>query len=300
MSKIQRKYIPHYIILILGCLIFIYPIFYAFGVGFFTAEDFARTPPSIIPITDNPYFENYKTLLLLNIKTDPNIGYFYLNSIVRVVWYIVIVVLSSFIGGYVYSRLKFPGKKITFAVLLTTTMIPPVTTMAPTYLMIVHFPLVGGNNIWGQGGSGFLDTYSVLIILGLVNVLGMFLVRMSLNTFPKALEESAKIDGAGIFRIMFQIVFPIQKPILAYIAITTGIAVWNDWYTPFVYTNGIKLQTLASAIGKMTSVAVGQYGIPDWPGIITLGLGLTIPSLIMFAFFQRYIVEGLAAAAVKG
>jgi multiple sugar transport system permease protein len=108
------------------------------------------------------------------------------------------------------------------------------------------------------------------------------------------------MDGAGIFRIMFQVVFPIQKPILAYVAITTGVAVWNDWYTPFVYSNNPTYQTLASAVSKLTSVAIGQYGIPDWPNIITLGLGLTLPSLVMFAFFQRYIVMGLASAAVKG
>ena len=108
------------------------------------------------------------------------------------------------------------------------------------------------------------------------------------------------MDGAGLFRIMFQIVLPIQKPILAYLAITTGIAIWNDWYTPFIFTSVDRHQTLASAVSRLTSVAVGQYGIPNWPAIITLGLGLTIPCLLLFAFFQRYIVQGLATAAVKG
>lgn len=289
-----------YFFLILGCLVFIYPIVYAIGVGFMTKEEFSMTPPSLFPIAENPTFHHYKTLLLLNLKNSPNIAYHYLNSVLRAGWYIFWSVLSSFVGGYVFARFRFAGKNIIFMLLLVATMIPPVTTMAPTYLMVVRFPLIGGNNLLGQGGSGFLDTYSVLFILGLVNVMGIFLVRMSLGNFPKALEDSARIDGAGILRIMFQIVFPIQKPILAYLAITTGIAVWNDWYTPFVYTNHTRLQTLASAIGKLTSIAQGQYDIPDWPQIITLGLGLTLPSLILFAFFQRYIVEGLAAAAVKG
>jgi multiple sugar transport system permease protein len=130
--------------------------------------------------------------------------------------------------------------------------------------------------------------------------MGIFLMRMSLQTFPRELEDSARMDGAGLFRIMFQIVFPIQKPILAYLAITTGIAIWNDWYTPFVFTSVERHQTLASAISRLTSSAVGQHSTPNWPYIITLGLGLTIPCLVLFAFFQRYIVEGLASAAVKG
>ncbi|MFW6292255.1 MAG: carbohydrate ABC transporter permease, partial [Spirochaetota bacterium] len=114
------------------------------------------------------------------------------------------------------------------------------------------------------------------------------------------IEDSGRMDGANLFRIMFQLVFPIQKPILAYVAITTGVLIWNDWYVPFVFTDRPEFQTLAAAVSRLTSVAVGQYGIPDWPRIITLGLGMTIPSVVMFAFFQRYIVAGLASAAVKG
>jgi len=289
-----------YVLLILGCILFIYPVFYAIGVGFMTKNQFATTPPTLIPIVPPLDFHNYKFLLLINTQTDPYVNHYYLNSVIRTVWYIVWTVLISFVAGYVFARLRFRGKNALFLALLITTMLPAVVTFAPTYLMMARFPLFGGNSIQGRGGNGLLDKYAALLILNLVNVLGIFLVRMSMNTFPRALEDSARMDGAGIFRIMFQIVFPIQKPILAYIAITTGVAVWNDWYTPFVYTNNPNYQTLASAVSKLTSVAVGQYGVPDWPQIITLGLGLTLPSLVMFGFFQRFIVQGLAAAAVKG
>lgn len=289
-----------YTVLILGCIVFIYPLFYAVGVGFMTKNQFATTPPSLIPLSPPLSFNNYKMLLLINTSTDPFVAFYYINSIIRTTWYIVWTVLTSFVAGYVFARLRFKGKNVLFLALLITTMMPPVVTMAPTYLMMAHFPLVGGNNILGTGGSGFLNTFAVLLLLNVINILGIFLVRMSMNTVPRALEDSARMDGAGIFRIMFQVVLPIQKPILAYVAITTGVLVWNDWYTPFIYSNKPTLQTLASAVSKLTSVAVGQYGVPDWPNIITLGLGLTIPSLIMFAFFQRYIVQGLATAAVKG
>jgi multiple sugar transport system permease protein len=296
----KSSYWLRYLLLILGCILFIYPVFYAIGVGFMTKNQFATTPPTLIPILPPLSFDNYKFLLLINTQTDPYVTHYYSNSVIRTAWYILWTVLTSFVAGYVFARLRFRGKNALFLALLITTMLPQVVTMAPSYLMMARFPFLGGNNGLGQGGHGFLDSYSVLLLLNLVNVLGIFLVRMSMNTFPKALEDSARMDGAGIFRIMFQVVFPIQKPILAYIAIITGVAVWNDWYTPFIYTNKPTYQTLASAVSKLTSVAVGQYGIPDWPNIITLGLALTLPSLVMFAFFQRYIVQGLAAAAVKG
>lgn len=289
-----------YAILGVTCLLFVYPLFYAIGVGFMTSNQFATTPPSLIPFQRPFSFHNYQELLLINTQGEPNMPLYYINGVARTAWYIVWTVLISFVGGYVFARLRFRGKNIVFLALLLTTMVPPVVTMAPTYLMMARFPLVGGNNILGRGGSGFLDSYAVLLLLNLVNVIGIFLVRLSMNTFPRAIEESGTMDGAGIFRVMFQLVFPIQKPILAYVAITTGVLIWNDWYVPFVFTDRAQLQTLASAVSRLTSVAYGQYGIPDWPGIISMGLGLTIPSVVLFAFFQKYIVAGLASAAVKG
>lgn len=299
---LTTKKIPwvRYTILGITSLLFIYPLVYAVGVAFMTSNQFATTPPSLNPFQPPFSLRNYRLLLLLNIKTEPNMPFFYVNSVVRTAWYIVWAVLVSFVAGYVFARLRFRGKNFVFLALLMTTMIPPVVTMAPTYLMMARFPLIGGNDILGQGGNGFLDTYAVLLLLNLVNILGIFLVRMSMQTFPTAIEDSGRMDGANIFRIMFQLVFPIQKPILAYVAITTGVLIWNDWYVPFVFTDRPEFQTLAAAVSRLTSVAVGQYGIPDWPRIITLGLGMTIPSVVMFAFFQRYIVAGLASAAVKG
>ncbi len=123
---------------------------------------------------------------------------------------------------------------------------------------------------------------------------------MAMYSLHPDIEEAARIDGAGTLRIIFQIVAPIQKPMLAYIAITTGITIWNNWLTPFLYINTKRYLPLAKAVSKMTAIATGQYGLPDWPMIITLGLGLTFPCLALFAYFQRYIVEGLASAALKG
>lgn len=300
MARTKRIPWVRYIILAITCLIFIYPLFYAVGVSFMTTNQFATTPPSLIPFQRPISFFHIRTLLLINTQREPNMPYFYLNSVLRTAWYIVWTVLISFVAGYVFARLRFKGKNAIFLILLMTTMIPPVVTMAPTYLMMARFPLVGGNNILGRGGQGFLDTYAVLLVLNLVNILGIFLVRLSMNTFPRAIEDSGRIDGANIFRVMFQLVFPIQKPILAYVAITTGVLIWNDWYVPFVFTDRPQFLTLAAAVSRLTSMAIGQYGIPDWPRIIAMGLGLTIPSVIVFAAFQRYIVSGLASAAVKG
>ena len=294
-ERLKRGFI--YFILIAGSIVFLYPIFYAVAVGFMDKYQFAATPPSLLPIPSQFTIVNYKKLLGVG---DSYMKYYFLNSFARAGWYVSIMVITSLVAGYVFARLKFWGREVIFFGLLISAMLPYVVTMAPTYIMMARFPLVSGNNIFGQGGTGFIDTYPVLFIMGLVNVLGIFLMRMAMYSMPIELEEAARIDGAGTLRIIFQIVAPIQKPILAYIAITTGIMLWNDWFTPFIYINTNRYLPLAAAISKMTSLAVGQHGLPDWPRIITLGLGLTLPCLILFAYFQRYIVEGLASAAIKG
>lgn len=286
-----------YFMLIAGSIVFLYPIIYAVAVGFMDKYEFTSTPPTLLPIPSQFTIVNYKKLLGMG---DSYMKYYFLNSFVRAGWYVFIMVITSLVAGYVFARLKFWGREVIFFGLLISAMLPYVVTMAPTYIMMARFPLVGGNSIFGQGGTGFIDTYPVLLILGLVNVLGIFLMRMAMYSLPIDFEEAARIDGAGTLRIIFQIVAPIQKPILAYIAITTGIMLWNDWFTPFIYVNTNRYLPLAAAISKLTALAVGQHGLPDWPRIITLGLGLTLPCLILFAYFQRYIVEGLASAAIKG
>lgn len=296
-KKIFQRLFIH-LILIMGSVVFLYPIIYAISVALMTDKTFALHPPTLIPFPAEPVLTNLKRLFLG--VGDKNIKFYFLNSTLRTMWYVGIALASSLVGGYVFGRMKFRGRNFIFYMLLASVMLPRVISLVPTYVMMARFPLVGGNNILGQGGNGFIDKFSVLFILQLINYLGIFLVRQSMLSSPIELEEAARVDGAGILQIIFKIVGPINKPILAYIGIITGLAIWNDWFIPFLYIRNDRYQVLASAISRMTAVATGQYGIPDWPWIITLGLGLTFPVLILFIFFQRHIVEGLKSAAVKG
>ena len=134
-----------YVLLIAGCILFIYPVFYAVGVGFMTKSQFATTPPAIIPLVPPLDLENYKFLLLINTGTDPYVTRYYVNSVIRTTWYVFWTVLSSFVAGYVFARLHFRGKNVLFLALLITTMVPGVVTLAPTYVMLARFPLLGGN-----------------------------------------------------------------------------------------------------------------------------------------------------------
>ncbi|MFC5529930.1 carbohydrate ABC transporter permease [Cohnella yongneupensis] len=286
-------------VVLAGCgFLLLYPLIFMVMSGFFTKDEFTGRVLGFFPIPNEPTLFNYKILVFGS--TDSSIQIYLRNSVIRTVYNTFFAVLTSFLGGYAFARLRFKGRDALFLGMLATQMIPTTIALIPTYLQLARWPYAGGNDIF-TGGSGLLDTWWVYFLGGpAINIMGTFLVKQSLEKVPIELDEAAKVDGAGTFRIIFQIMFPLQLPIMAYIAITTALGTWNDFVTPFFYTNSDHMQTLPSAITKLSSAALGPFGTPNYPLIITLGLGTTLPALLIFFFFQKYIVQGLANTGVKG
>ena len=154
LSKPMKIFV--YLFLISTSLAFIYPILYAAGVTFMQRVQFSERPPSIIPAPNPWTLKNLKLILLIQKTADVPLGRWYLNSVLRASWYVVTAVGSSLIAGFVFSRMRFTGKNIAFGILMISTLLPLVVVMAPTFLMMARFPLVGGNNLFGRGGSGLV------------------------------------------------------------------------------------------------------------------------------------------------
>ncbi|MFD0717601.1 carbohydrate ABC transporter permease [Paenibacillus sp. GCM10027626] len=287
-----------HVVLLVGGLILLYPIIFMILAGLMTKEEYARTVLGLLPIAEAPTLKNFAALVLGS--SDSKVQLYFFNSFLRTVYSVFWAVLTALLGGYVFGRLRFRGREKLFLLLLATQMIPAVVALIPTYIQLARWPFAGGNHIF-YGGSGILDSWWVYLIGGpAINIMGSFLVKQSLDSLPYELDEAAKVDGASTFRLIFQIIMPLQKPILAFIAISTAMGIWNDWTTPFFYTSSDRLQTLPAAIARMSALAQNPVGIPDYPFMITLGLGVTIPLLIIFFIFQRYIVQGLANTGIKG
>lgn len=281
-----------HIILILGGFIMFYPVIFILLASMFTPAEFNTSQIGFLPLAKNPTFNNIKTLFFISIN-KANMT-FYVNSIMRTVYGTSCAVITAMLSGYVFSRLKFRGRDVLFVILLGTTMIPGIISVMPTYLELAKFPFTGG--------SGLLNTWGVYILLHgpSINIMGMFLMKQSLEKTPMELDEAAKVDGAGVLHIIFKILMPLQKPVLAYIAITTSIGLWNDWQTPFYYTNSSKIQTISSVLTRLTAFAGKEGELPNYPAIMTFSLMLTIPSVILFFLFQKQIVQGLANTGIKG
>jgi multiple sugar transport system permease protein len=285
-----------YIVLTIGGLIVLYPMIFMVLVALFTKEEYFSTVMVLFPFPKHVTLENF--LAAFGGGTDASIQIYFFNSMVRTIYNVIFATITTLFGGYVFGRLRFKGRDTLFFILLATSMVPGTVSLIPTYIEYVRWPFAGGNNIF-FGGHGILDSFWVYLISGpAINIMGTFIVKQYMETIPKEMDESAKIDGAGTFRLLFRILFPIARPIFAFVAITTAMGTWNDWVTPFFFTSSDKLQTMPAAIARLSNVSVSS--IPNYPLIITLGLAVTLPALILFFVFQKYIVEGLANVGVKG
>jgi len=189
-------------------------------------------------------------------------------------------ILFCFMAGYSFSRYKFIGKSFLFYSVIFVLMIPVHIMIIPLYLIIFKL--------------GLYDTYAALILPFLVNPIGIFLVKQYIDTLPRSMEEAARMDGAGEFRILFKVVMPLCKPALAVLAIQVFLTNWNSFLFPFILTSSDSVRTLPVGLALYQG-----YQAIDWQHLMAGSSLAVIPVLIVFLFFQRQIVSGITAGAVK-
>lgn len=182
--------------------------------------------------------------------------------------------------GYALARREFPFKRSLFLSILLVLMVPAHILIIPLFVLI--------NKI------GWYDTYWALIVPWLVNPLGIFLMRQYIQTLPPDLEEAARLDGAGEFRVLFGIVMPLCKPALAVVAIQVFLQNWNSFLFPFILTTSESMRTVPVALALYQG-----YQRIDWPHLFAASGLSTLPILAVFLLFQRQIVSGLTAGALK-
>jgi multiple sugar transport system permease protein len=194
--------------------------------------------------------------------------------------------LLGALAGYAFARLRFPGRDILFVVVLATLMIPDQFRIVPVYQIM---------NFVGLTKSGPQNYLSVFLVLA-ISATSIFLLRQYFLTIPKDLEEAAKLDGAGYFQTFWQVILPLATPALAAVAILQFQGSWNGLFWPAVFFGPHEGHwTLPFGIVQYQ----GTYQT-DWPPMMAVVVVATIPILLLFIFFQRYFVEGIAAAGVKG
>jgi multiple sugar transport system permease protein len=281
-----------YLFLIVATLLLLYPIIYMVLAAFTTPSRLQAT--IMLPIPN--------TLNLRQIQSAWSAGLWqaYVFTLARCLFYIVLVLLTGLIGGYIFSKLTFPGRNKLFLFFLSGLVLPQIVLLVPMYLMMVWFPLQGGNNILGQGGHGLINHWQSLFVFGWVSPLGLFIFKQSYDMLPVEYQDAARLDGAGMFTIIRSVYGPLLKPVIAAVVVITFLAIWNDYLWPsLVLTDHpdftpITLRVAGVGIANTSSASQGSSS-----GFLRILLALWPPALVYFAL-QRYFVQGLVASGLKG
>jgi multiple sugar transport system permease protein len=254
----------------------------------FTPEQEAFAGARLIP--QHATWDNFVTAI-----GTANLGRAFANSAVVTVVAVAANCVVAVLAGYAFAHLPFPGSKVLFYALLSTVAVPTAVTMIPLFLMAKHFPLAGGNDLLGQGGSGLLDTVGGLMLPYLVGTMNIFLSRQFFSGLGTELSEAARLDGAGELRIFFSIHLPLARPLIAVVAIFSFTGVWDDFLWPLVVSTSERSTTVQLAIATLASSGNIRYG-----ALMAATILVSIPVLVVFFLNQRSFISGLSDGGLKG
>ena len=261
-------------LLVLLAIISIAPLLWMLSVSFMQTGEAGHFPPPLLPADAG--VQNYRELFM-----KAGMGRFLFNSFLISSAVMLLSVLFNTLAGYAFAKLHFKGRDRTFRALLAALVIPGQVAMMPLFLLLKQM--------------GLVNTYMGAIVPGMAAIFGIFLVRQYARSIPDELLEAARIDGAGEWRIFFQIVLPALKPILVTLAIFSFLGAWNDFMWPLIVLSDESLQTLPVALASLSREHVMDYELMMAGSVVTI-----LPVLLLFLVLQRYYIQGLLLGSVKG
>jgi multiple sugar transport system permease protein len=270
MKKILCRINLHIIGIILSA-IFLFPIVLLFVSSVKPSTeifDYRLIPNTI-------YLKNYEEVL-----GTLKIGRNMLNSFIIASAVTILALLVHSMAGFAFAKLRFPGKKGLFYWMLSTMMVPFSVILIPLFYIVKQLNLI--------------DTYWAVIIPMVPHAYGTFLFRQFFRGVPYDLYESAMIDGASIFRIFYQIFLPLSRAIAITMGVSFFITNWNNYLWPLVATQKSELWVIQIAIASFQ----GNYRV-DWSLVLAASTLAVIPTILLFLFFQRYLVEGIKMSGIK-
>ena len=270
----RQSGIGSYVVLGLLFLVVLFPVYYGLVGSFMGERDTNSFPPALWPVS-GLHPENYGDALGII-----PLGNQYLTSVLQTLVITAGQMVTSALAAYAFVFLPLRWRAFWFGVFLSTMMIPYESIIIPNYLLISDL--------------GLKDTVAGLALPFLAHGFAAFLLRQAFLSFPKELQDAARVDGCGHFRFLFSILLPLSRPTLAALGIYCALNAWNQYFWPLLITTQAKHQTIQIGIGQL------QSADSDRPGMVLAGVVLAlIPTLLLVVFGQRFIVRGLTAGAVK-
>jgi alpha-1,4-digalacturonate transport system permease protein len=260
--------------LVLGTAVMFLPVLWIVLSSFKGLNEIYRIPPTFLP--EQWITSNYSGAL----ERFPFLRYLTNSVVVTVVATAITLAINS-MAAFALSKYRFPGRDAIFLVILGTLMIPLQVIMLPVYLVIAKLGMA--NSLLG------------IIIPPSATPTGVFLLRQYMLTIPDELIEAARMDGAGEFRIYWQVVLPLTRPALAVLTVFSIMWRWNDFLWPLIVINQDRLFTLQLGLARFRGELV-----TDWHYVLAMTVLSIIPITLVFAVLQRYLVSGIATTGLKG
>ena len=259
----------------LGALVFVFPIVLILITAFKPDSEIVRFQ-SLLPHTTT--LANFRSIL--GSPEEIPIARWFGNSLFISSAATLLVLTVDSLAAYAFARLDLPGKKWVFGAVVATMMVPGQILLVPVYLILNRL--------------GWLDTPTALIVPAGAGAFGVFLLHQFFVSLPKELEEAAAIDGCSRWGIFWHILLPLSRPALATLGIFTFIGSWNDFLGPMVYLDSVDKYTLPVGIALFQTSYYAEYGLTLAASVLC-----TLPVVVAFLLFQRYIIQGIAMSGLK-
>jgi multiple sugar transport system permease protein len=288
----QAPRITVYALLALVAVVSLFPLYWMFNTAFTPATSTVKLPPDIIPV--DATLSNFTDIMRATGQAKLYIPFteefistsrlwlWFINTAFVALFSTAVHVLFDSMAGYAFAKRKFPGSNLFFWMILAALMIPGQVTLVPLYLMISKL--------------GWVNTFAGVIMPGLADVIGIFLLKQFIQTLPTELLEAARIDGASEWSTFTRIVLPLSAPALAVTAIFAFQRYWNAFLWPLIVLQSPDLFTLQVGLSYIHTSEFGtNYGL------LMAGAAMAaIPMILFFFAFQKYFMQGLRIGAVKG
>ncbi|MFD5057821.1 MULTISPECIES: carbohydrate ABC transporter permease [unclassified Streptomyces] len=278
---LPARLVGYAVVLGLG-LLYLLPFVLQLVTGFKTDPDAAAHPLALLPTT--PTTAAYQRLFGLSQASEgvPFLRWLSNSALVAVLVTAGRVLFDS-MAGYALARLRFRGRSVLFGFVLSVMAVPGVALLIPKFLVLNTF--------------GLFDTYTGMILPLLVDAAGIFIMKQFFESVPREVEEAARVDGAGVFRIFWSVVLPMARPALITLTILSFQGSWNEFTHFLVSTQSGQYETLTTGLARFVSGGLG--GGTQYPLKLTAALLSTIPVAALFFCFQRHFVSGANEGAVK-
>lgn len=278
------------ILLVVGAAVTVFPFLWMILGSFKSLAESSRFPPTLLPEVWD--WENYREAWA---GPPGTLGRYLWNTIIIAGSGTAGQLLVCSLAAYALAVLRFPAGNAIFALVVATMMVPSEISLIPNFITIRAFPLTGGNDLLGAGGTGLYNTYLGIVLPGMVGAFNIFLLRQAFRQVPRDLWEASQIDGSSTWTYLWQVLLPLSRPALVTVAIFGFVSRWNALLWPLIVTRTEELRPVQLAMIYYQGEFRTDFGV-----VMAASFIVTLPVILIFVLMQKQFIEGIGSTGLKG